>query len=449
MSLLGGTVEKLVLAFIAASFAALASSAARAHEVPDETTVFAFVKPEGDTLTLLVRAPMNAIRDIDGIVTRADGTVDLSQVEQPLRDGAQVWIRDFIKLYENGRQLPVPEFLNARVSLLSDRSFSDFDEAHTHITTTDLDPATMMRWEQGYLDVAYAYPIESDASNFAIEPGLTRLGVQVNVTMRYVAPAGYERQYDVHAYVGRVTLDPGPVEAAGYFAKGGFFEVLRSVEAILFLVALVMPFRRSGPVGMLLAAFALGGSISLFATASGYSPNTLWFPYLVSFLVGFGILYLAVENILAVRSERRLGPALCFGLVFGFAFAFILGERMQFAGGQRVLATIAFDVGLLLGSLITVAVAFSGLALIFRHIAPERIGTIVLSAFIAHTAWDWTLERGAALSRFQIPTFTELMLSGALWWVTAALALGAVAWILPGIAPRRPGAGGASPAPGT
>jgi hypothetical protein len=436
----------IIMGACAAAAAWLAPFAVQAHEVPEETTVFAFVKPEGNKLTLLVRAPMNAIRDVDGIVTREDGTLDLSQVEQPLRDGAQLWIRDFVKLYENGRLLATPRYLNARVSMLSDRSFTTFDEAFTHITTTDLDPATMIRWDQGLLDVAYEYDIQSEDSSFAMEPGLTRLGVQVNVTLRYVAPSGTERTYDVHAYVGRINLDPDLFQIAGFFAKEGFFHLLRSVETLLFLVALAMPFRRSAPIGVLAGAFALGSSVTLIATAFGLAPNTLWFPYLVTFLVGLGVLAMGIENIIGTRIGRRLWPTLFFGLVFGFAFSFVLGERMQFAGGHFLSAILAFDFGLILAALVVMAVAFSGLALIFKYVAPERVGTIILSAFILHTAWHWTLERGAALGRFPIPSLNDLMASGALWWVTAALALGAVVWMLSGVLPRLPGSGEASPA---
>ena len=38
-----------------------------AHEVPNEVTVLAFLKPEGKTLTFLVRAPM---------VMRGSGTIE-------------------------------------------------------------------------------------------------------------------------------------------------------------------------------------------------------------------------------------------------------------------------------------------------------------------------------------------------------------------------------------
>ena len=41
------------------------------------------------------------------------------------------------------------------------------------------------------------------------------------------------------------------------------------------------------------------------------------------------------------------------------------------------------------------------LVLLFRFVVDERLGTVVLSALVAHTAWHWMLERYDALSRFR------------------------------------------------
>ncbi len=58
------------------------------------------------------------------------------------------------------------------------------------------------------MDIALAYPIRSDQSDFAIRPGLTRLGVQVNMVLRFLQPGQPERAFDIHADTGIVHLDP-------------------------------------------------------------------------------------------------------------------------------------------------------------------------------------------------------------------------------------------------
>src|SRR3954471_24354667 len=52
-----------------------------AHDIPADTTVRAFIKPEGKQLHFLVRVQMASINDIDWPVHRTDGTLDLARVE--------------------------------------------------------------------------------------------------------------------------------------------------------------------------------------------------------------------------------------------------------------------------------------------------------------------------------------------------------------------------------
>ena len=45
----------------------------------------------------------------------------------------------------------------------------------------------------------------------------------------------------------------------------------------------------------------------------------------------------------------------------------------------------------------------SGPGLLFRYVVAERIGTILLSALVAHTAWHWALDRGTASAGYPLP----------------------------------------------
>ena len=62
-----------------------------AHEVPNQVTVLAFLKPEGQTLQFLVRAPMASLRDIS-VPIFGDGYLQISSAEPALRDAATLWI---------------------------------------------------------------------------------------------------------------------------------------------------------------------------------------------------------------------------------------------------------------------------------------------------------------------------------------------------------------------
>ena len=64
--------------------------------------------------------------------------------------------------------------------------------------------------------------------------------------------------------------------------------------------------------------------------------------------------------------------------------------------------SLSFNVGVELGQLFVLALAVPALALLFKHVVAERMGTIILSAFVAHTAWHWMLERGAVLRQYPV-----------------------------------------------
>jgi len=49
-----------------------------------------------------------------------------------------------------------------------------------------------------------------------------------------------------------------------------------------------------------------------------------------------------------------------------------------------------------------VGVAVPALGWLFAHVVKERMGTIILSAFVAHTAWHWFLDRGSTLMQYNI-----------------------------------------------
>jgi HupE / UreJ protein len=408
---------------------------ATAHEVPDEVTVLTFLKPEGKTLTFLVRAPMRSLRDVD-VPLKANGFLDLSRIDAPLEHAAQLWISDFVELYENDVRLARPRLTGARVSLPSDRSFASYDQALAHVRSGPLPADTEIYWEQGLLDVAYEYPIASDRSNFAIRPGLTRLGLQVNVTMRFLPPEGPERAFDVHADVGIVHLDPSWRQAFVLFAREGFFHILDGIDHLLFLFALVIPFRRFRPLVVVVTAFTIAHSITLITSASGLAPTALWFPTLVETLIAVSILYMALENIVGAGLERRWWVTFAFGLLHGFGFSFLLSERLQFAGSHLAASLLAFNVGVELGQLLVLAIVVPALGLLFRHVVAERIGTIILSALVAHTAWHWMTERGEQLSRYPWPTMDAVALSAALWWAMMAVGMAGLLWLLSGVVRR-------------
>ncbi|MGQ0733695.1 MAG: HupE/UreJ family protein [Acidobacteriota bacterium] len=425
------------------------SMAARAHEIPNEVTIQTFVKPAGSRLVFLVRAPLKAMREMD-VPRRGAGFVDLARVDRVLHDSATLWIADFVKLYENGRQLPYPTVAATRISLPSDRSFETFERAQEHLASPPLPESTDLMWEEGLLDVAFEFPIASDQSKFAISPGLTRLGQRVNVVLRFLPPGGAERAFDMHGDPGIVQLDPRWHQAALRFVEDGFFHILDGIDHLLFLLALVIPFRRVGSLVAVVTSFTIAHSVTLIASAYDMAPDALWFPPLVETLIAVSIVYMAFENIVwAARAERAPGPidrltlerrwavAFAFGLVHGFGFSFALRESLQFAGSHLLTSLLSFNVGVELGQLLVLVVLVPSLALLFRVVVAERIGAIILSGLIAHTGWHWATERWTDLMRFPWPTFDLASLLTGVRLLLLTVAAAGLVWLLFGVLLRR------------
>ena len=101
---------------------------AGAHDIPSDVKLLVFIKPEAQQLTLLVRVPMAALREID-VPLRPGGFIDLARAEPALREAASVWLQGNLELYEEDRRLPRPSVVQLRITLPSDRSFTTYPQA--------------------------------------------------------------------------------------------------------------------------------------------------------------------------------------------------------------------------------------------------------------------------------------------------------------------------------
>jgi HupE/UreJ protein len=405
---------------------------AAAHDIPNDVTVQAFVRPQGGRLHLLIRVPLKAMRDIN-FPERGPGYLDLARVSAVLPEAANLWIAGFIEIYENDTRLAKPQIVAARISLLSDRSFTSYDEALAHVTGPLLSNDTNVYWDQTMLDVLFDYPIQSEQSRFSIHPALARLGLRVVTVLRFLPPSGGVRAFEFMGDPGLVHLDPRWHQSAARFVNLGFFHILDGTDHLLFLLCLVIPFRRLGALIPVVTAFTIAHSITLIASAYNLAPNFLWFPPLIETLIAISIVYMALENIVGGSSlQRRWMMAFGFGLVHGFGFSFALRESLQFAGSHLLASLLSFNVGVELGQLLVLVLLIPVLQLFFRYAVAERMGTIILSALVAHTAWHWMLDRAHVLAefRFEWPALTTLLLMNLLRWVMVLLLLGAVVWFL-------------------
>lgn len=406
-------------------------AAVAAHEVPTSVRVQAFVKPEGNTLRVLTRVPLAAMRDMNLPLT-GPGFIVLGEESSHIREAAEIWLAGYMRVFEDGRPLENERVTAARISIPSDPSFIDYRSALAHTLGPGLPPATQLMWDQAMLDVLIEYPISSDRSTFSIEPFLAHLGLTTTTTLRFLPIDGAERVFQYVGDPGLVRLDPRWHQAALSFVKLGFLHILEGIDHLLFLLCLVIPFRRLRPLVVVVTSFTIAHSITLIAAAFGMAPRALWFPPLIETLIALSIVYMAIENIIGANIRRRWMVAFGFGLVHGFGFSFLLAESLQFAGRHLVTSLLAFNIGVEIGQIAVLLVAIPALSLLFSRVVKERIGTIILSALVAHTAWHWMLDRGSTLRayQFQWPVLDTAFLASAMRWGSLLLLVVGVAWFL-------------------
>jgi len=411
---------------------------ASTHEVPPSVVVRAFVKPDGETVRVLVRVPLEAMRDVEFPLrdvmlrdARASdkASLDLARADASLREAATLWVADAIELFADGIRLDAPVIVAARAALPSDRSFGAYADAAQHMQSAPLPLETEIPWKQVMLDVALTYRAPANAGRFAMRPLLAHLGVRTTTVLHYLPRDGAERVLTYDGDPGVVALDVSWWQAAWQFARRGLEHILSGVDHLLFLLCLIIPFRKARPVIALVTAFTVAHSITLVASAAGYAPDALWFPPLIEVLIAASIVYMACENILGAKIERRWPMAFAFGLVHGFGFSFALRDTLQFAGAHLAVSLAAFNVGVEIGQLAVLAVMLPVLHLAFTKF-PGRTTATLLSAIVGHEAWHWMTARFTALRQysFTLPELDASLLATGSRALAFVLVLGVIMW---------------------
>jgi HupE / UreJ protein len=403
-----------------------ASAGARAHDIPGELLLRAYLKPEGETLHFVVRVPLALLQGI-GFPKRGPGFLKLGQLGDSPTRAAQAVARELV-VYRDGVRL-TPDRAAMRISQPSEDAFGSFEEARDHIAGPPLPETTDVFWNQGYFDVHLKYPIPAGEADFGLDmraaPGLAG---SLKLIIDFLPPEGPGRTFQVHGGQGWLELDPSWYGAFWTFTRLGFKHILEGIDHLLFLFCLVLPFRVSqfGSLVGIITAFTVAHSITLIAGAAGWVPAGDWFPPLIEALIAISILYMALENILSVWLGSGSSASLrwrwlvagAFGLVHGFGFSFVLQQDLQLAGSHLLLSLLAFNFGVELGQLAVLLLVVPILAVLLQRPKARPACIVILSALLGHIAWHWMVERLEALRFVRWPTLDPAAL-----WLLAGLAL--------------------------
>jgi hypothetical protein len=406
----------------------LQSVGLRAHDMPSDVLVQMFVRPMGHQLQVLVRLPLISLLNIN-LPKRGENFLDLAAIEPSLKDAATA-TADAVDFFEDGRKLAAPRTRAVRVSLPSDASFASYETAMTHLASSTLSVDTEVVWNQGFFDALIEYDVES-GDEIALHPYFTALAPRVVSLVHFVPPNGQQRSFELTNDPGLVHLNPRWHQTVWTFVRAGFLQISGGAEYLLMLVCLAIPVRRLRSLLPVAVAFMTASSLTLIASAFHITPGGAWFPPAIQALTAIAIVCMAIDTVFLADQRHRWALAFGFGLAFGFALSFALGQTLQFAGEYFVTSVIAFAVGAALAELLVLAVLVPALTMLFRSAISERVGVIVVSALVCHTAWHWMVARITFLTTINWPLSDLIEVTR---WGTAVAFTAAVAVLLVGLA---------------
>ena len=429
--------QRPVGAIVAAALLALTLQAAlSAHDIPDEIVLQSYVRPEQNRLQVLLRVPLLAITDAN-LPKDGTGYLAMPYLEPALREAANQ-ISNGIVFLEGDQRLVNYELMNARISLPSDRSFATYQDALNGVRGPRLPDTAQVYYNQGFLDLELHFPIQSAHSKFAMRVLFGRgLANRTATYITFLSPDGGMRDFRMHDDTSLVRLDPDAFEAAWVFLAAGFYRFLDSVDHLLFVIVLALPYRRARNLVRPFVAFAAAHSITLAVAAFGITPPDTWFAPTIGALIALSLVYVAVENGIGLGLRHRWIVALVFGLAHGFGFAIALRETLQFAGSHPIAALAAYNIGLELGTLIILAIVVPAANLLFTYI-PERAGIIALSVLIGHSGWHWLTERFTIARMSAWPAMDFDLLLTIVRLLLALTVAGGILWFLSGLLKRKP-----------
>jgi hypothetical protein len=369
-----------------------------AHEIPKDVQVQVFLKQEPQALTLLIRAPMSAMKEVEFPLVK-NIYLDMPKVQPSLRQAAQLWFTDNLKIIQNKQLLQAPTVAHARISLPSDRSFVSYPEALTHVRANNWELPDNLVWNQQYLDIELTYPMQSSDTKLTIDFGLQRLALRVAINLRFQLLGTEERAFELNAKEGQVLLNPSIWQASWRFMQLGFEHILSGTDHLLFITSLILVATGWMQLLGVITSFTVAHSITLIASALGYAPSGLWFMPWVELAIAFSIVFMALENIWNPNIKRRWIMCTLFGLIHGVGFSFVLHETLQFAGSHLLVSLMSFNLGVEAGQVLVLVI---GVPLVRSMMSTPyaRMMTIVISALIAHVAWHWMAERWETAAKF-------------------------------------------------
>ncbi|MES2628809.1 MAG: HupE/UreJ family protein [Bacteroidota bacterium] len=194
------------------------------------------------------------------------------------------------------------------------------------------------------------------------------------------------------AHVDNTMLKLSGTEVGWIYLTLGYEHILPlGLDHILFVLCLFLLSTDLKKIIWQATAFTVAHSITLGLAIYGvFTPPA----HIVEPVIALSIFFVAVENILSdqLKPSRIILVAL-FGLIHGMGFASVLAD-LGLPANRFLTALVMFNVGVELGQLTVILLAWFLVAKWFRHKPWYRARVVIpASAVIAVIAAYWTIER--------------------------------------------------------
>jgi hypothetical protein len=207
-----------------------------------------------------------------------------------------------------------------------------------------------------------------------------------NVTTEWLTPSDWSSPVSVE--------HPSQIRkriALQYLALGFTHIIPRGLDHILFVLGIFLLTTRLKPVLAQVTAFTVAHTLTLGLSMYGIVALE---PRIVEPLIALSIVYVAIENLVTKSVHAwRIALVFAFGLLHGMGFAGVLRE-LGIPRAHFVTALLSFNVGVELGQLTVIGLAFVLVASWARHRDWYRARVVIpASLVIAATGALWVVQR--------------------------------------------------------
>ena len=288
---------------------------------------------------------------------------------------------------EPDRYYPLPREVQARVAALLAR----------HVQLTRGGAPCPQRLEAGYtvktpdnvegvFDLVFDCPNASDRLRFRMSLFPPDLGLSRHLVQVRTGEGSFQTTLAPDAPEAVLSLKAAHPwwRAAASFVRLGLHHIFTGYDHLLFLLGIALGVGRVWQLVGQVTAFTVAHTLTFFLAALGVVRLP---PTVVEPLIALSICYIAVENVFIRRAPTRWAALFGFGLIHGLGFAAILQEA-ELLQRHLLVSVASFNVGVELGQLAVLAMAFPVLAWLRERLPSQRVNHAFSTAiFLFGLVW--------------------------------------------------------------